>query len=108
MRQLEGERAELCTEDIAAVESVGNTREPVDLGRHVDGVAVACTQYILELGLWPRCPELPTARIRAPRQQRLLADKAPTDVAGDTTTFCDRGEAKKVCFQNGGHGHNLR
>jgi hypothetical protein len=41
MRQLESERAELRSEDITAVESVGNAGEPVEFGRHVDRVAVA-------------------------------------------------------------------
>jgi hypothetical protein len=108
MRELEGECAELGPEDIAPVESVGNPGEPVDLGRHIDGMAVACAQRLLEFGLRPRRPELPTARITAPRQQRLLADVAAPDITGDAAAFCDRREAKRVCSQNGGHDHNLR
>ena len=59
MRELEGERAELGPEDIAPVESVGNGCKPVDLGRHIDGMAVASAQRLLELGLWPSRPESP-------------------------------------------------
>src|SRR5258708_5390007 len=103
MRQLESERAELGPENIAPVESVGDRGEPVSLGRHVDGMTVACAQCFLEFGLRSSRPSLPAIRIAASSQQWFIVDVATTNVAGDTPTFTDRGEAKRVCSRNGGH-----
>jgi hypothetical protein len=68
MRELEGEGAELGSENIAPGESVGDRGEPVSLGGHVDGMTVAGAQCILELGLRSSRPSLPAIRIAAPRQ----------------------------------------